>query len=331
MKNVFITGGGGCVGRAVVRQFLKNGWDVTILVHPNEVHSLPFSQEEKIKIVTGTLNDFSATDIPEENMIIHLAAKVHTIPKTEKEIQDFFYINRDGTINLAKHARQRNAKGFIFVSTSGVYGNQFHQEICSEETPPMPHSPYTQSKYEAEQQLYQFFPESFPLIIFRPSVMFGPGDRGNFLKLFKMVKRGFVPMIQGGQSLKNILYVHDFAAILEFAASHTERFHAKIYNAAYPKPYTFYELTSAVSRVTEKKVLSVFVPKFLLLPPAVLCDGISYFFKKELPLSVRNLTILCKNSVMKTEKLITALDGQVELHSFEEGLIDFIHSGCHRF
>jgi nucleoside-diphosphate-sugar epimerase len=327
MKNVFITGGGGCVGRAAVRQFLKNDWDVTILAHPNEMHSLPFNSEEKIKIVTGTLNDLSVEDIPEKCIVVHLAAKVHTVPKTEKEIRDFFDVNRDGTVKLARHAQKQNIKGFIFVSTSGVYGDKLHEEICSEETLPTPNSPYAQSKYEAEQQLLQIFQESFPLIIFRPSVMFGTGDRGNFLKLFKMAKRGLAPMIQGGQSLKNILYVSDFAAVIEFAASNLERFNAKIYNVAYPKPYAFYELISAISKVVGKNVLPISIPKFLLLPPAVLCEGISCFFKKELPLSIRKATILCKNSTMQTEKLMTALDGQLKLRSFEEGLKDYIQSG----
>ncbi|MDR1382224.1 MAG: NAD(P)-dependent oxidoreductase [Planctomycetaceae bacterium] len=324
---VLITGGSGCVGRAVVRQFLKNGWKVTVLVHPNDAHLFPFSPEEKIKIVAKILNNVSVVDIPEECIVVHLAANVHTVPKTEKEIQDFFYVNRDGTIKLAQCAKKRNIKGFVFVSTNGVYGDKLHEEICSEETLPTPNSPYTQSKYEAEQQLLQIFSESFPLIIFRPSVMFGPGDRGNFLKLFKMTKRGFVPMIQGGQSLKNILYVNDLASVIKFAASNLEKFNARIYNVAYSKPYTFYELISAVSKVTKKNVLSVSVPKFLLLPPAILCEGISYFFKKELPLSIRKLNILGKNSVMQTDKLMMVLNNQLKLHSFEEGLKDYIQSG----
>jgi len=323
----FITGGGGCVGRAVVRSFLNNGWDVTVLAHPNEVASLPFAVNENIKIVVGDLNAFSANDIPLESHIIHLAAKAHTVPKSEREISDFFHVNRDGTARIAQNALRQGAKAFIFVSTSGVYGETCFQEGCSENDTPKPHSAYAQSKYEAEQQLRRIWPDALPLIIFRPAVMFGPGDRGNFVKFFKVVKNGVLPIIRQGSTRKSILYVQDLARTIEFAASYPEYFHDQVFNIAYGKPYSIQELILGISQITEQKIRLIPIPDFLLLPPAILGNILGAFFQCEMPFSSRKMKVLRQNAILNTEKLMKVIEPHFSLFSFEDGLRDYIRSG----
>ena len=326
-KTVFITGGGGCVGRAVVRRFLANNWNVTNLAHPEEIATLPFGIDENVQIVQGELNSLLPDQIPENAFVVHLAGKVHTIPKSKDDVDDFFRVNRDGTVNLAKCALQRDTLGFLFVSTSAVYGDKLMQGICTEETEPLPNSVYGQSKFEAEQQLQSLWPTSCPLIILRPSVMFGPGDRGNFLKLFKMSKRGFVPVVYGGKTQKNILYVQDIANIIEFAASQPDLFYERIYNVAYSKPYSFRELIFDISKVTSRRVIPLPIPKAMLLPPAFFCDLIGTLCRCELPISKRKLRILGQNVVMSTNRLKKVIEQHILLHSFEEGLKDYIGTG----
>ena len=323
----FITGGGGCVGRAVVRRFLANNWDVTILAHPDEVATLPFSSDENVQIVRGELNSLLPDQIPENAFIVHLAAKVHTVPKSKNAIEDFFRVNRDGTVHLAKSALQRDPTGFLFVSTSAVYGDKLMQEICTEKTEPSLNSAYAQSKFEAEQQLQVLWPTSSPLVILRPSVVFGPGDRGNFLRLFKMSKRGFVPVVYGGKTQKNILYVQDIANIIEFAASHLDLFYERVYNVAYYKPYSFRELIFDISNVTSRRVIPLPIPKAMLWAPAFLCDLIGMLCRRELPISRRKLRVLGQNVVMNTDRLEKVIEQHLILHSFEEGLKDYIETG----
>ena len=327
IRKVFITGGGGSVGRAVVRRFLDNQWQVTTLSHPSEVHRLPFSSSDGVDIVVGELNSIEKTMIPSGSTVVHLAAKVHTVPKTREECDQFFYVNRDGTIRLGETALERDVRAFVFVSTSGVYGNAFKEGACDETTPVCPTTPYTQSKWEAEQRLTEILQPQCPLIIFRPSVMFGPYDRGNFNKLFRMLRQGLIPLIAGGRSRKSILYSEDFASLLEFAASHVECFNRITYNAASMNHYSFRELCDIVVDVTGQRAIKIPLPTAVLKPLAWCGDFSRFLSGKEFPFSTRKLEVLQSDSILNVSKLYAAIQGRLLLSTFEEGFERYIETG----
>lgn len=325
--DIFITGGYGAVGRIAVNKLLVDGWDVSVLVHPSERDLIAPRQTDRLKTVVADLDSLEKKDIPEEATVVHLAAKVHTVPKSSRDVDDFFHVNRDGSIRLAKIALKRNAKTFLFVSTAGVYGDAFFDGICTENTLVRPNSPYAQSKFDAECELNSLCASKCRLIVFRPSVMFGPGDRGNFIRLFRTVKKGVVPCIDHGAARKNILYANDFANILALASKSPELFADGVYNVAYREPYTLLELIRGMERVTRRKVFKVPIHGLILKLPALLFDGIGALTGKEIGLSSRRLRVLRSDSVMDVTKLHDALASHYFCKSFEEGLSDYIISG----
>lgn len=122
VKKAFVTGAGGCVGRQLVDQLVHDGWNVTALLLPGEVD--PFVELTAVNSVVGDIRDIPPETIPKKTVIFHLAAKVHSVPKTAKEKEEFFSINYEGTINVARNAVAQKANGFIFISTLAVYGER---------------------------------------------------------------------------------------------------------------------------------------------------------------------------------------------------------------
>ncbi|MFP4105411.1 MAG: NAD-dependent epimerase/dehydratase family protein, partial [Phycisphaerae bacterium] len=136
----FVTGAAGCVGRELVRQLLKQGAEIWCLLLPGEEERFPFAEDCRISVVTGDINNLSPRSVPTGSTIYHLAAKVHVVPQNEQERQSFFEVNRDGTRHLAEIAVDRQAVGFVFISTIAVYGDALRFSIPNEAAPTNPTS-----------------------------------------------------------------------------------------------------------------------------------------------------------------------------------------------
>lgn len=63
----------------------------------------------------------------------------------------FRYVNVAGTKRLAQMAAKAGVRRFVFLSSIGVNGNITHDQPFIEEDKPRPYTPYTLSKFEAEQ------------------------------------------------------------------------------------------------------------------------------------------------------------------------------------
>src|SRR5699024_8305780 len=105
---------------------------------------------EKYSVFFISLKDdkWKKESFEEYDVILHTAAIVHV---RENNLERYFKINRDLTIELAIKAKKEHVKQFVFLSTMGVYGVE--TGIITKNTTPNPRTPYAQSKYEAENLL----------------------------------------------------------------------------------------------------------------------------------------------------------------------------------
>src|SRR5450759_4076326 len=87
--------------------------------------------------------DFSKYDV-----VIHLVAIVHQTKRIPEE--EYFRVNKDLCLEVAKHAKDAGIKQFIFLSTVKVYGEFIHGSIpWNEFSECHPDDSYGISKYEA--------------------------------------------------------------------------------------------------------------------------------------------------------------------------------------
>jgi GlcNAc-P-P-Und epimerase len=126
-------------------------------------------------------------------------------------------INIDGAAEICSVARSAGIQKIIFTSSVAVYG--FHSAPVDESGPFAPFNEYGKTKLEAES-VYRAWADEDPsrtLVIIRPAVVFGEGNRGNVFNLLQQIAAGRFFMVGTGKNIKSMAYVGNVAAFLAHA------------------------------------------------------------------------------------------------------------------
>lgn len=138
--------------------------------------------------------------------VIHLAGRVHVMKETTDDpLSAFRYVNTAGTEHLARTAAKTGVRRLLYVSTIKVNGGRTIGAPFTEEDEPAPEDPYAISKWEAEQALQRISAETgLQTVVVRPPLVYGPGVKGNFLRLMQWVDKGIplpLSMVRNRRSL----------------------------------------------------------------------------------------------------------------------------------
>lgn len=177
MKKVFITGSTGFVGKNLIKLLDKNN---IAYVAGSRANYGDFVTQSNWKII-----------LTECDIVVHLAARVHVMEEKDlNPLTAFRKMNVEATINLALAAKEVGAKRFIYISSIKVNGEETHNLPFSASDLGEPLDPYGVSKMEAEIELMKLHePGVFEIVIIRPPLVYGPGVKANFEKLFWLVKK----------------------------------------------------------------------------------------------------------------------------------------------
>ena len=211
---VLVTGANGFIGTALCKKLLSKGCYVRGAVRPDKSSFLSEKViPARIKSIDGDTDWKEA--IEGVDTVVHLAARVHMLKDTDSNsLAVYRKVNVFGTERLANTAAENGVRRFVYLSSvkvngegteirgrrselarrqSGGVGGQGGEpkEFFSEKDVPEPHDPYAVSKWEAEQILRDVEADTgLEVVILRPPLVYGPGVKANFLRLFKIVERG---------------------------------------------------------------------------------------------------------------------------------------------
>lgn len=195
---VLVTGASGFVGGAVVRRLLADA-TVTVRGAVRRPDALLPAAAERVHV--GDLAD--GTDwshaLRDVHAVVHAAARVHVMHDASAEpLGEFRRVNVAGTLELARQAAQAGVRRFVFLSSIKVNGERTRiGRPYTARDEPAPADPYGVSKHEAEVGLRALARSSgMEVVIIRPVLVYGPGVRGNFLSLLRIVRTG-VPLPLG--------------------------------------------------------------------------------------------------------------------------------------
>lgn len=135
-----------------------------------------------------------------QDVLIHAAARPHVMQdELADPLAEYRRVNVDVTLNLARQAAVAGVKRFIFISSIKVNGEStVNGQAYSAYDTPAPEDAYGLSKLEAEQGLMQLAAETkMEVVIIRPPLVYGPGVKGNFASMIKLVEKG-LPLPLGG-------------------------------------------------------------------------------------------------------------------------------------
>ena len=214
--------------------------------------------------------------------VIHLAAE-HRDNVTP--VSRYMDVNVIGAENLCNAARSAGVKQIVFTSSVAVYG--FAPYGTSETGELNPFNEYGRTKLLAEEVFRRWRdedPAHRSLVIVRPTVIFGEGNRGNVYNLINQIASKRFAMIGSGQNVKSMAYVQNVAAFLEFTTNFGPGFH--LYNYVDGPDISVNELVSIVRfKLFRKSGVGVRVPVSLGLLVGALFDGLSALTGRTYPIS----------------------------------------------
>jgi len=234
-KVVFITGGGGRVGRYLSRALVRKGYTVRALSHDrNFVHTMPAG----VIPYVGDLGDkkLMGEACHGVDTVFHLAAIVSQYKSTAKKLME---VNVKGTANMLDACRQNAVEHLVFTSSIDVYGRT-RSEALEETSELRPSDKYGYSKMLAEQEIVQYG-DKIDYTILRMAAIYGPGFEQSYFKLFKALKDGKAYIIGDGKNHLAIVHIEDVVSALILAAEN-KKSSKNIYNLGDGVKYTQSEL-----------------------------------------------------------------------------------------
>ncbi len=155
-----------------------------------------------VDLVSASDGSWSQVDFSLYDTVMHLSGIVHK--KERKSMESlYFNVNHKLAVEVAKKAKEKNVKQFIFMSTAAVFGT--YESCITKETIPNPTTYYGKSKFAAEQEIMILQDDMFHIAIVRPPMVYGKNCKGNYARLIKLAKYTPVfPKIHNKRSMLNI-------------------------------------------------------------------------------------------------------------------------------
>jgi nucleoside-diphosphate-sugar epimerase len=194
------------------------------------------------------------------NTVIHLVAIVHQTKQID-EIE-YFKINRDLCLEVARNAKKSGVKQFIFLSTVKVYGEFIpgshpwnENSIC------IPDDSYGKSKYAAEQDLKKLNDSGFVVSIVRTPLVYGEGVRANMLSIMKLIKFTHILPFKDLHNRRNFTSAENLVAFIDRII---EKRASGIFIAMDNEAISTSELVILISTFMEKKIILFKLPVFII-------------------------------------------------------------------
>lgn len=220
---VLVTGATGFVGHFLCDRLLAQGFSVrgTLLTSEN-----PSSLVDGVEsVAVEPLGDDTQWNhaLAGVDTVIHLAARVHIMDDTSSDpLAEFRRVNVDGTTHLAREAVKAGVKRLVFISSIKVNGEETVTPYTPY-SPPSPSDPYGISKWEAEQALRKIEAETgLEVVVVRPTLVYGPGVKANFLNMMKIISRGIPLPFASITNRRSLIYVGNLVDALATCATHPE-------------------------------------------------------------------------------------------------------------
>lgn len=313
MKKILLTGATGFVGSHVARLLREAGHEVIAIVRTSSQDN--YLRYLGIKLLYGSLEDpllnKISQQIPGVDAVIHMAGIIKA-----RKLSDFEKINTSGSANIYALAKKINVPRFVFVSSIAARGPNLPGLIESELKPV---SVYGKSKRVAEDLLLQE-KKGPKLVIMRPPVVYGPGDRET-LTLFRYFEKGIFPVVGNGAKKISFVYVEDLAKILMQAVLSPQVGVGPYYPEDGSCGYSWHQVHQVAEKIYQKKIRKIKIP-LTVAKIAVSFSELYSKLKKKAPMLSRDKYAEMKQDswTCSVEPCLKELGYRQPLISLEEGL-----------
>lgn len=210
-----VTGGGGFIGRCVVKQLLERGHSVRVFARG----AYPEIESSGARMIRGDVQDADAVEAAcaGQEVVFHVAAQAGVWGS----FANFHGPNVTGTGNIVDACRLKGVSRLVFTSSpSVIFDNRAHRN--ADESLPYPDSfenAYSHTKALAERMVLDANGDALKTIALRPHLVFGPGDPHLLPRVIAKARRGQLIQVGDGENRVDLTYVEDAAAAHLLAAN----------------------------------------------------------------------------------------------------------------
>jgi nucleoside-diphosphate-sugar epimerase len=240
LKTVFVTGGAGYVGAALVPALLEAGYGVKVFdlyLYGDDVLGA-VKGNPRLEQIKGDIRDRKLLErvIPGCDAVIHLAC-ISNDPSFELDPGLGKSINYDAFIDLVKVSKASGVKRFIYASSSSVYGIKPDQNV-TEDLPLEPLTDYSKYKAMCEEVLMKERAPGFTVLTVRPSTVCGYSSRLRLDVVVNILTNNAINSrkikVFGGEQMRPNLHIDDMVRLyVEALGWPAEKIDGKIYNVGY--------------------------------------------------------------------------------------------------
>ena len=254
----------------------------------------------------------SEEPLPEVDVVIHLAAKVHDTKHTTTA-EEYFRVNTELTKKLYDQFLRSSAQKFIFFSSIKAQDGD---------------TPYALSKRQAERSLDFLRPvgskraelerarDDKKVFILRPCMIYGKGMKGNLLPLLKMMRHGIPWPLAAFENQRSFASIDNVTYVVE--ALTTRDVPSGIYPISDDEPMSTNDLVMLIRQCQGRPCRMWSIPRGLVRLLARVGDVI------KLPLNSERLKKLTENYVVDNQAIKTALKIPQMPVGIQEGMKRFI-------
>lgn len=246
-EHALVTGAGGFIGSHLTEYLVKKGDRVRVLLQPNSVEALPKSLN--IERYYGDLRDPQSLRqaIKDVDTVYHLAAI--SLHDARIANADYVAINVEGTKSLLDASVVAGVKKFLYTATIEAVGISSDGKPLTEGSEQHPRNIYGRTKLDAEKLVCAYARENkIATVVVRPPMTYGPREVILLRRLFRIVAKGFYPLVGSGQALTEFCYVKNLVQGMVLAAQLGPS--GSIYFISDERPYTIEEIVRTIVSAT---------------------------------------------------------------------------------
>jgi len=208
--NVFLTGGTGFIGQALMRAMKRRGWHVRVLVRNPEGAPARWLQRQGAELVAGdvTADGPWMRELGSADLLLHNAG-VYEIGADAATARRMAEVNIGGTERVLGAAHAAKVPRTLYVSTVWALGGSGRAGSTPSQPQDETHqhdghhpTPYARSKFEAHEAALRWRAKGLPLVTGLPNAVVGANDHAIFGYLLRLqLLGGASPVAFGGDSV----------------------------------------------------------------------------------------------------------------------------------
>jgi GlcNAc-P-P-Und epimerase len=292
---VVVLGGSGFIGTRLTNVLLTHGHDVVI----GDIR-----ESEKHRDLWRHCDVTDPRSLPDvlrgADAVVNLAAEHRD---DVRPLDRYYEVNVRGAELVCAAVSEIGIRRLVFTSSVAVYG--LPRGVVSESEACRPFNEYGRTKLLAEA-VYRKWGSADPsrsLVIVRPTVVFGEGNRGNVFNLLQQIHSGRFLMVGDGRNHKSLAYVGNVAAFLAHVLQSSAGAH--LFNYADGPDLDMTALSSEAARLVGRRIPKFSLPYFAGYGAGVALDVAARLTGRSFPLSAVRVKKFCANTRFSAAKALS--------------------------